>query len=101
MKTFTLGQAVKKIIYDMGEQDRVMVAQRDTHPDYAVDIQELWVCKDGSFLWRYASGCSCWDGDYTEDHVATIKEFKVDVSATPEWIDSIIKYAENGMSQDL
>lgn len=96
----TLTDAIKKIVKRIPkDNERVRIAVKYSSEDYSVDIEELWVDKLGDFIWRYASGCSCWDGDYTEDTLPTIKEFRVQCDKT--WEDAVYKFAETGEEQDL
>lgn len=94
----TLNTAVKKIILQMSAKERELIAEKDSQPSWATDAQELYVNKDGSFTWLYASGCSCYT-DTEREVYATIKELKVSLSE--EWQNAVIKFAETGEVQDL
>jgi hypothetical protein len=96
----TLNQAVKKIAGNIPEtEDRILVAEKDSSADYDVDIEEVWITRKSEFVWRYASGCSCWGGEYDEDNLPTVKEFVV--KCDEEWQNAVIKFAETGKVQDL
>lgn len=94
----TLGEAVGAIVLPLEKGERVLVAERDTHPDWATDRQALYVNKDRTFTWTYESGCSCYT-DTEETHIKTLKEFRVELHK--EWEDAVIKFAETGEIQNL
>lgn len=63
-----------------------------------VDEEWLGVTRDGEIAWAYASGCSCWDGDFSEEkcETVTMKEFTFqheDMKA--EWQEELKKFADN------
>lgn len=90
-------------VYSKPVMDAVWVAKSDLSEPYEVDMEWVGVTPDGRIAWAYASGCSCWDGDFSETHEATIKELKLNHnSVTPEqWEASIIKFAETQEVQEL
>ena len=51
---------------DCVEDGLKFLAGIDEADIYEVDANEVYQKPDGSFLLRSASGCSCWDGDWTE-----------------------------------
>lgn len=63
---------------------------------YNVDEEWLGVTKEGKIAWAYASGCSCWDGDFDEKEcdTETIKEviFKHE-DMKKEWEEKLIEFA--------
>ena len=64
--------------------------------EYYVDEEWLGITRNGKITWAYASGCSCWDGDYEAGVCDTmeIKSFKFrhdDMKA--EWQDKLIEFA--------
>ena len=96
-----MNDVIERIVARIPEgEKRIMVAEQDSSADYEVDIDQLWVDKNGQLIWRYASGCSCWDGEYSEEHVATIKEFVV-MAPAAEWEAALAKFAETGEEQSL
>lgn len=113
----TLKQAIKKIFDDWEnlyqkqkegysysglKNTVVVVAVSDTSEPYSVDQELIGISPQGNIYWAYASGCSCWDGDYTEETKPTIKEFKLVHEHTPEdWQAMIIKFAETKKIQTL
>lgn len=63
--------------------------------DYGIDEENIGMLKDGTLIWAYASGCSCWDGDYTHEHIKDIKTFKFEhPGLTEKWKELIIEFAE-------
>jgi hypothetical protein len=106
----TLNQAIKSIVkdYDVLKtksqyerlSEAVWVAVKDKSADYSVDIERLGITEDGQIVWAYASGCSCWEGDYSEESPATVKEFFIKDTLL-EWRAAIIKFAETHEEQDL
>lgn len=107
-KVTTLKQALAKIKKNFdtlksqsyGLSEAVWVAYKDKSSGYDTDIERVGVNKEGQFIWAYASGCSCWDGDYSEDTAPTIKELVAE-SALPEWEAAVIKFADTNEEQSL
>ena len=56
----------------------VWVAVHDTADSYEVDEEWVGITKEGKLWWAYASGCSCWDGDYNTSAIKDIKTFQFD-----------------------
>ncbi len=80
----------------------VWIAKSDTAGSYEVDEEWIGISPQGNIVWAYASGCSCWDGDYDEDTKPTMKEFTLNHSHTPEdWEKAIIAFAETKQMQEL
>ena len=113
-----LKQAIKKIVKDWEVLQKaqlkdwshisylktpaVWVANSDTADSYEVDEEWIGISPQGNIVWAYASGCSCWDGDYTEDTKPTVKEFTLNHGHTPEdWEKMIIKFAETKVIQQF
>lgn len=106
----TRNQAIKKIvdnfnqllreqgrIYSCPEKEAIWFHTTDHAGSYEVDEEWLGVTANGKIAWAYASGCSCWDGDFSEDVCDDIsmKEFTFnheDMKA--EWEAELIKFAE-------
>ena len=72
----------------------VVVAISDKSEDYSVDIEAIGISPQGNIFWAYASGCSCWDGDYTEETKPTIKEFQLVHEHTPEEWQAMMRIVE-------
>lgn len=65
---------------------------------YEVDEEWLGVKKDGTIVWAYASGCSCWGGGYEIHETHDEKEIKTftfnheDMKA--EWQEKLVAFAK-------
>lgn len=80
----------------------VWCATSDQADSYEVDEEWVGITPQGNVAWAYASGCSCWDGDFSEEHVATLKELTLDHKHSgEEWEAAIIKFAETEEMQQL
>ena len=106
----TLKQAINKIVKNWStypheikdNQEAVWIAKADIAGSYEVDEEWIGIKGDGSFIWAYASGCSCWDGDYETKIEKTVKSFVFNHKWTPEeWEKQIIKFAENEVLQEF
>lgn len=113
----TLKQAIKKIVKNWEEIKKnqgkdyswgcpksiaVWIGKSDIADSYEVDEEWIGISPQGNIVWAYASGCSCWDGDYDEDTKPTVKEFTLEHKNTPEeWEQAIIRFADNFEMQDL
>lgn len=51
-----------------------LLAADDNGDSWEIDITEIWLDATGRFLLVQASGCSCWDGDYTAEGFDTLNE---------------------------
>jgi len=69
----------------------VWVACSNTSKPYEIDEEWVGIDKDGGLYWAYASGCSCWDGDYNTSPIEDIKTFAFDhKQVTPEnWLKAL------------
>lgn len=95
-------RAAQKQNYGTPKSEAVWIAQSNIAGSYEVDEEWIGIAKDGSIVWAYASGCSCWDGEYSEEHVKTLKEVTLTHSIPPEeWEKAIIAFAETKQMQDL
>lgn len=60
--------------YDRKRNDLVELAILDESADYEVDITEIhYDPKSKEFVLLTASGCSCWDGYYSEERFKSLK----------------------------
>ena len=55
--------------------DAKMVCSYDVAGPYEVDEGALYLLSDGTYLFRWASGCSCWDGSYSTERHVTFEDF--------------------------
>ena len=63
---------------------------------YEVDEEWIGMKGDGSLIWAYASGCSCWDGTYNSKPIPTLKSFQFNVKEmSKDWKNAIIRFAED------
>ena len=53
--------------YDDRCNELTELSSFDESQDYEVDIGGIYLDSDGKFILLTASGCSCWDGDYSEE----------------------------------
>ena len=112
----TLSNAVKTIVknwetlydkqnngyYSSPKIVAVWCAKSDIAGSYEVDEEWIGVTPQGSIAWAYASGCSCWGGDFTEERFASMKEVTLDHKHTPEdWEKAIKAFVETGVMQEL
>lgn len=82
--------------------EAVWIAKDDMADSYEVDEEWIGMKGDGSLVWAYASGCSCWDGDYESQNEKTVKAFKLNHQIAPEkWEEAIIKFAESDGKETL
>jgi hypothetical protein len=95
-------QAVKKIVENWEKLekeniegfDAVWIIDDESEP-WEIDEERIGILKDGSFVWAYASGCSCWMEDYSTATDKSIKAFELKHKKAPEeWEKEIIEYAE-------
>ncbi len=88
--------------YSYPKSVAVWVARSDLAGSYEVDEEWIGISPQGNIVWAYASGCSCWDGDYTEETKPTMKEVMLTHKHTPEeWEAAIKKFAETNEIQEL
>lgn len=81
----------------------VWCAKSDTAGSYEVDEEWIGITPQGKIAWAYASGCSCWDGDFDEGRFESMKEVVLTHKQhLPEdWGKAIISFSETGTIQDL
>ncbi len=92
----------QKEIYSIPKTVAVWCAKSDIGEEYEVDEEWIGVTPQGDIAWAYASGCSCWEGDFYEERHESIKEFTLNHNHAPEdWEAAIIKFAETGIMQSL
>ena len=96
-------EAVQKIVAnyqklpkeEIGGISAVWVFQSDLSGGYETDQENIGVLQNGSIVWAYASGCSCWDGYYETFQTKDIKTLTLKHEDTQkEWQNEIIKFAE-------
>lgn len=51
-----------------------LLAADDNGDSWEIDVTEIWIDETGRLLLVQASGCSCWDGDYTAEGFNTLNE---------------------------
>ena len=107
----TILQAIKKIQKDFDEllakqnstyntqpaKEAIWFHTTDHADSYEVDEEWLGITATGKIAWAYASGCSCWDGDFTESLCETkdLKEFEFEhEDMKAEWQEKLIEFAE-------
>lgn len=109
-KKLTYKQALAKIEKNWSKlphdikngHEAVWIANSDIAGSYEVDEEWIGMKGDGTLIWAYASGCSCWSGDYDTAVEKTIKSFKLNHKWTPdEWEEKIIKFAETSVLQEF
>lgn len=107
----TYKQALKKIQKEWatyphdtkGGHEAVWMAKSDIAGSYEVDEEWIGMKGDGSLVYAYASGCSCWDGNY--DCTCYAEGIKIVKFAhkhgVEEWEKAIIEFAEKGEVVEL
>lgn len=107
-KNYDTKSSTKKIHNNWGtyQHDRkdgheaVWIARSEIAGSYEVDEAWIGMKGDGSLVWAYASGCSCWDGRYETKVEKTVKAFTLDHKHTPqERAEKIITFAQKGELQ--
>lgn len=53
------------------------IASYDVSRSYETDVGYLYIMPDGRFYYRWAMGCSCWDGEYDSDAFDSFEEVTV------------------------
>jgi hypothetical protein len=71
----------------------------DHGSDYEIEQEWIGVSEEGVFIWAYASGCSCWDGDYEIHETHDPKEIKAfkfhhKENLKTDWEKKIVDFAE-------
>ncbi len=95
-------QTPKEIGYSHPKSDAVWCASSNIADSYEVDEEWIGISPQGNIVWAYASGCSCWDGDYTEEKKPTMKEVTLaHKHSKEEWEKAIIAFAETQVLQVL
>lgn len=81
----------------------VWCAKSDTAGSYEVDEEWIGITPQGRIAWAYASGCSCWDGDFEEKRYESMKEVVLNHNQIlpKEWEKAIINFAKTGERKDL
>ncbi len=75
--------------------EAVWFVSDDIAGSYEVDEEHIGMKKDGNLVWAYASGCSCWSGDYETKPVDDIKVFEFNHGDLKDkWADELIKFVE-------
>lgn len=83
--------------YGKDEVKAIWFYVSDKADSYEVNEEHVGMKEDGTFVWAYASGCSCWSGDYNTKQCdyKSLKVMEFEHEETPkEWEDALIKLAE-------
>lgn len=73
-----MGTETEPFNVSIGEEapaDAKLIASFDIAGDYEVDEGTVHLLADGRIYYRYASGCSCWDGNYNSEAYDDFGEF--------------------------
>lgn len=82
--------------------EAVWIAKSDIAGSYEVDEEWIGMKGNGSLVWAYASGCSCWGGEYDTKIGKSLKAFTLNHKRTSEeWRKKIIMFAESGVLQEF
>lgn len=95
-----LSAQLSRITYGSPDRENVIWVVNTDHADsYETDEEWLGIKKDGTIVWAYASGCSCWGGDYEVHETHDPKEIKSFTfnheDMKEEWEKKVIEFAEN------
>jgi hypothetical protein len=60
--------------------DYTVIAEVDESPSYEVDMAEVRLLPDGTFVLATADDCSCWSGEWDEETYATYIELEAALS---------------------
>lgn len=78
--------------------EALWLAVTDHSEPYEVDEEWIGITREGEFVWAYASGCSCWDGNYDTKKMddKEIKAFKFyhDENLNTNWQNKVIEFAK-------
>lgn len=103
----TYEQALTKIQENWGKlphetiegHEAVWIIDSDMSGSCGVDYEKVGMKENGTLVWAYASGCSCWSGDYEVHEFHEPKEIHAFVfnheQVKTSWQDMIIKFAES------
>lgn len=88
---------LQKLGYSSPKMEAIWFHKTDHAASYEVDEEWIGVTRKGEIAWAYASGCSCWNGEFAEGtcDTITIKEFTFsheDMKA--EWQEKLKEFAE-------
>jgi hypothetical protein len=112
----TIKQAIKSIVkdweklrkdqqtgYSVPNIEAVWCGKSDTAGGYEVDEEWIGITEGGKIAWAYASGCSCWSGDFSEKRFASMKEVTLshDHNTPEEWEKAIIDFAQSHKMIDM
>ena len=106
----TLKEAIKKIVKNWDKypheikdgSEAVWIAKSDIAGSYEVDEEWIGIKGNGSLIWAYASGCSCWGGEYETKIEKTVKAFPLNHKwSAKEWEEKIIAFAKKGEFQEF
>lgn len=79
-------------------EDCVWFVSSDMATSFDVDHEAIGMRSNGALVWAYASGCSCWDGEYEIHQTHDLPEFKAFVfnheGMTEDWEKRVIAFAE-------
>lgn len=90
---------VQAKVEEIGGETAAWFMEVDDSAEYSIDRECVGIRQDGTFVWAYASGCSCWDGDYEVENIAdepTLKvfSFKSD-EMSKKWMSAFLAFAES------
>lgn len=75
--------------------EAVWFVDDDKSESYEVDYEKIGMKGDGTLIWAYASGCSCWDGDYQTKPIPDIKVFEFNhAGMSEEWQKQLLAFVE-------
>lgn len=73
----------------------VWFVDHDISRSYEVDYEKIGMKGDGTLVWAYASGCSCWGGDYETKPIPDIKVFEFNhTGMSEEWQKQLLTFVE-------
>lgn len=97
-------EALRKQQGDSSPQiEAVWCGRSDIAGSYEVDEEWIGVTEAGKIAWAYASGCSCWEGDFSEERFASMKEVTLnhDHNTPEEWEKAIVAFATDHKMVDM
>lgn len=83
--------------YNKQGPDCVWFAESDISEPYEVDEEKLGMTEGGRLFWAYASGCSCWGGEYEihEVHNNDVKILELNhENLKAEWETQLKEFVE-------
>ncbi len=87
--------------WDEHYQSGKVIWERDVGAAYEVDKQALIERPDGTCVFIYASGCSCWDGDASVEVYACLADALNPLGIPRDFRDDSLRDLQDGLDRIL